>query len=124
MTARRSERELADYIQSVPVSVSLLSGDTLSAQHSDRLLDYAFSVPGVYSQTAGGPGGNLLFVNHFAAEKGPRWWIERAMAPASRALGWHPDFAIQALLSAEDLARASIAPVPPLGVFTLVRLPN
>ena len=24
------------------------------------------------------PGGNILFVNHFAAEKGPRWWIERA----------------------------------------------
>src|SRR3984957_10514034 len=40
------------------------------------------------------PGGNILFVNHFAAERGPRWWIEAAMAPASRALGWHPDFAM------------------------------
>ena len=39
------------------------------------------------------PGGNILFVNHFAADKGPRWWVERAMAPASRRLGWHPDFA-------------------------------
>ena len=38
------------------------------------------------------PGGHILFVTHFAAEKGPRWWIERAMAPASRALGWRPDF--------------------------------
>ena len=45
------------------------------------------------------PGGNILFVNHFAAERGPRWWVERAMAPASRALGWHPDFAMQALFS-------------------------
>ena len=45
------------------------------------------------------PGGNILFVNHFAAERGPRWWIEWAMAPASRALGWHPDFAMQALFS-------------------------
>ena len=33
------------------------------------------------------PGGNILFVSHFRADKGPRWWIERAMAPASRALG-------------------------------------
>ncbi|MBN8904224.1 MAG: methyltransferase domain-containing protein, partial [Rhodospirillales bacterium] len=27
------------------------------------------------------PGGNILFVNHFAADRGPRWWVERAMAP-------------------------------------------
>ena len=70
------------------------------------------------------PGGHLLFVNHFAAERGPRWWAERALAPASRKLGWHPDFAFDALLTAEDHARAQFAPVPPLGLFTLVRLPN
>src|SRR5208282_3480954 len=33
------------------------------------------------------PGGAILFVNHFAAKAGPRWWVERTMAPASRALG-------------------------------------
>jgi phosphatidylethanolamine/phosphatidyl-N-methylethanolamine N-methyltransferase len=70
------------------------------------------------------PGGNILFVNHFAAARGPRWWVERAMAPASRRLGWHPDFATEALLSAEDLVTATIEPVPPVGIFTLVRLPN
>ena len=70
------------------------------------------------------PGGNLLFVNHFAAKSGPRWWIERAMAPASRALGWHPDFAPEALFTAEDIARIKAEPVPPLGIFTLVQLPN
>jgi len=70
------------------------------------------------------PGGHLLFVNHFAAERGPRWWAERALAPASRKLGWHPDFAFDALLTADDQARAQFASVPPLGLFTLVRLPN
>jgi phosphatidylethanolamine/phosphatidyl-N-methylethanolamine N-methyltransferase len=70
------------------------------------------------------PGGHILFVNHFAAEKGPRWWIEWAMAPASRALGWHPDFAMQGLFSPEDLARVQAEPAPPFGIFTLVRLPN
>ena len=70
------------------------------------------------------PGGNILFVNHFAAEKGPRWWIEWAMAPASRALGWHPDFAMQGLFSPDDLARMRAEPVPPFGIFTLVRLPH
>jgi len=70
------------------------------------------------------PGGHLLFVNHFAATSGVRLAVERAMAPASRALGWHPDFKIEALLPPDDLSRAIMAPVPPLGLFTLVRLPN
>jgi phosphatidylethanolamine/phosphatidyl-N-methylethanolamine N-methyltransferase len=70
------------------------------------------------------PGGNILFVNHFRAEKGPRWWIERAMAPASRALGWHPDFAAEELFSPEDLVRSTSKPLPPFGIFNLVRLRN
>ena len=70
------------------------------------------------------PGGHLLFVNHFAAERGPRWWVERALAPASRALGWHPDFAFDALLTAEERAHAQLSSVPPFGLFTLIRLPN
>ena len=70
------------------------------------------------------PGGTLLFVNHFAATGGVRLAVERAMAPAGRALGWHPDFKTEALLPAEDLARATCEPVPPLGLFTLVYLPN
>jgi phosphatidylethanolamine/phosphatidyl-N-methylethanolamine N-methyltransferase len=70
------------------------------------------------------PGGNILFVNHFAAEKGPRWWIERAMAPASRALGWHPDFAMEALFTPEDWVRSHAVPAPPFGIFTLVRVRN
>jgi len=70
------------------------------------------------------PGGHLLFVNHFRAGGGPRWWVERAMAPASRKLGWHPDFAIEDLLGEADRARARLRPVPPAGLFTLVHLPN
>ncbi len=70
------------------------------------------------------PGGTLLFVNHFAATSGPRLALERAMAPAGRALGWHPDFKTEALLPPEDQARASSVPVPPVGLFTLICLPN
>ncbi len=70
------------------------------------------------------PGGQILFVNHSAAERGPRWWVERAMAPASRALGWHPDFSFRKLLEPADFPRAQFRPVPPLGFFTLVRLAN
>ena len=70
------------------------------------------------------PGGHILFVNHFAAQDGPRWWIERAMAPASRALGWHPDFAVDALFPPADGAAVQLSPVPPFGLFTLAKLQN
>ena len=70
------------------------------------------------------PGGHILFVNHFAAEGGLRWWAERTLAPASRALGWHPDFSFDALFSAEERAGAHFSPVPPFGLFTLARLRN
>jgi phosphatidylethanolamine/phosphatidyl-N-methylethanolamine N-methyltransferase len=70
------------------------------------------------------PGGHLLFVNHFAAEGGPRWWIERAMAPLSRRLGWHPDFALRDLLDLESNPVESIEPCPPAGIFTLVQMRN
>jgi len=68
------------------------------------------------------PGGHILFVNHFLAEGGIRLAVERGMARASRSLGWHPDFAIESLLPAADLARATRQPVPPFGLFTLVSL--
>jgi phosphatidylethanolamine/phosphatidyl-N-methylethanolamine N-methyltransferase len=68
------------------------------------------------------PGGNILFVSHFAAENGPLWFIERGLAPASRALGWHPDFTTDALFSPEDMARITAASLPPFGIFQLVRL--
>ena len=70
------------------------------------------------------PGGHILFVTHFAAQKGPRWWIERAMAPASRALGWRPDFAMDALMTPDEITRCTTTPLPPFGIFTLVRVRN
>ncbi len=71
------------------------------------------------------PEGHILFVNHFAAERGPRWWLERAMAPASRALGWHPDFAMAELLGVDAVpAEAQAVPMPPFGIFTLIKFGN
>lgn len=69
------------------------------------------------------PGGELLFVNHFRAEGGLRWWAERTLAPLSRVLGWHPDFALGDLLD-DPRAAAEVTECPPFGLFTLVRVPN
>lgn len=70
------------------------------------------------------PGGTILFVNHFAAESGPVAWVERALAPASRALGWHPDFAIDRLIPSEGHAGLTIRRMRPFGLFRLVSLVN
>jgi phosphatidylethanolamine/phosphatidyl-N-methylethanolamine N-methyltransferase len=70
------------------------------------------------------PGGTILFVNHFAREKGPVWWVERGLAPASRKLGWHPDFRLGHIFTPADLAQARIRSLPPLGLFRLVELGN
>jgi phosphatidylethanolamine/phosphatidyl-N-methylethanolamine N-methyltransferase len=70
------------------------------------------------------PGGQLLFVNHFAAEAGLRWWVERSMAPLSRLLGWHPDFALSDLLDPKQVRVEAMEPCQPGGIFTLVRVRN
>ena len=70
------------------------------------------------------PGGHLLFVNHFAAPRGLRLAVEKAMAPLSHALGWHPDFAFEDLLGPAAMASARFERLSPGGLFTLVQLVN
>jgi phosphatidylethanolamine/phosphatidyl-N-methylethanolamine N-methyltransferase len=70
------------------------------------------------------PGGQILFINHFSARRGIRLAVERALSPLGRALGWHPDFPFEALLSEADQASATMVPMPPGGLFTLVTLQN
>ena len=68
------------------------------------------------------PGGRLLFINHFSALGGPRLAVERAMVPMAQGLGWHPDFPFSNLLDPADMGAATMTPMPPFGLFTLVEL--
>ena len=70
------------------------------------------------------PGGKIVFVNHFAQDRGVVALIERALAPASAMLGWHPDFHFRHIFTPADLAGATITPMRPLGLFRLVELDN
>jgi phosphatidylethanolamine/phosphatidyl-N-methylethanolamine N-methyltransferase len=70
------------------------------------------------------PGGRIIFVNHFARDRGLVAGIERALAPASAKLGWHPDFHLRHIFSPADLAGAKITPMRPFGLFRLVELGN
>lgn len=44
------------------------------------------------------------------------------MAPASKPLGWHPDFRLDHMFAASDLAQARITDMRPIGLFRLVEL--
>jgi phosphatidylethanolamine/phosphatidyl-N-methylethanolamine N-methyltransferase len=66
------------------------------------------------------PGGQVIIVNHFAREKGLLAWIERAFAPVSDRLGWHPDFDRRRILGEPSLR---VKEEQRLGVlFTFLRL--
>jgi outer membrane receptor protein involved in Fe transport len=45
-----------EFVQNVPASVSILSGDTLESRHLTQLSDYTDSIPGLYVASLGSPG--------------------------------------------------------------------
>ncbi len=68
------------------------------------------------------PGGQVIIVNHFAREKGPLAWIERAFAPLADRLGWHPDFDRARIMGEPSLRVTEERGMAPLGLFTYLRL--
>ncbi len=68
------------------------------------------------------PGGDVIIVNHFAAEKGVRRGLERMLAPLSNKLGWRPDMPVEEILSHTHLREIGRHTLPPLGMFTLLHL--
>lgn len=68
------------------------------------------------------PGGDVIIVNHFAAEKGFRRDIEKFLAPLSNKLGWRPDMPVQEILGNTSLREVKRHKLPPLGMFTMLHL--
>lgn len=68
------------------------------------------------------PGGQVLIVNHFAREKGALSMVEKAFAPFANKIGWHSDFSIHRILGADDLSVQSQSKLPPMGMFTFLRM--
>ena len=71
------------------------------------------------------PGGEIVLVNHLAAERGARRWFEQGFAPLARRLGWQPDFGWERLARwadrRQDIRVVERRPVPPLGHFSVIR---
>jgi phosphatidylethanolamine/phosphatidyl-N-methylethanolamine N-methyltransferase len=67
------------------------------------------------------PGGEVILVNHFSAEAGPRAAIEQALAPFADRLGWRPEFPVETVLDRPHLTLLERRPLPPAGLFTMLR---
>ena len=72
------------------------------------------------------PGGSIVLVNHFGAERGPLVPVEAWLGRRSASLGWHPQFPFDVLggwlAGRPDVALVERRTVAPLGLFTVVRL--
>lgn len=68
------------------------------------------------------PGGDVIIVNHFVAERGFRRRFESMLAPLSSKLGWRPDMALQEILAHTSLHEVERRTLPPLGLFTMLHL--
>jgi len=71
------------------------------------------------------PGGEIVLVNHLAADQGLRRAFEQGFAPLARRLGWQPDFGWDRLARwaerRSDIRVMERRPVPPLGHFSVIR---
>lgn len=68
------------------------------------------------------PGGEILIVNHFAADGGALGRVETMLAPFADRMGWHADFRIGTVLDSGHVEEIERNPLPPLGLFTFLRL--
>ena len=68
------------------------------------------------------PGGMAIVVNHFSRERGLRAAAEHWLARYSRRLGWHPIFPLRTVTGAPGFKLVETVSLPPLGLFTLLRL--
>lgn len=71
------------------------------------------------------PGGEIILINHLAAETGPRALLERWSAPLARWLGWQAQFGFERLVAwaarHPGVRLVERRPMPPFGHFSLVR---
>lgn len=67
------------------------------------------------------PGGEVIVVNHFAANDGWLKWIEHRLERVAALLGWHPAFPREAVLAHPALRLVEERRIGLLGIFTLMR---
>lgn len=68
------------------------------------------------------PGGEAIFVSHFASESGWRQAIEHRLTPFTKKLGWRPDFPIERILGRRGFELVEKKRLGLFGIFTVAVL--
>lgn len=68
------------------------------------------------------PGGEAIFVSHFASESGWRKAIEHFLTPFTKKLGWRPDFPIERILGRPGFELIERKRLGLFGIFTVAVL--
>lgn len=68
------------------------------------------------------PGGEAIFVSHFASESGWRKAIEHFLTPFTKKLGWRPDFPIERILGRPGFELVETKRLGLFGIFTVAVL--
>lgn len=68
------------------------------------------------------PDGEIVVVNHFAAQGGALGRVEGMLAPFANRMGWHADFPINTVLGSDRVEEVERRSLPPFGLFTFLRL--
>ena len=68
------------------------------------------------------PGGEAIFVSHFASESGLFALVEEWLTPITKKLGWRPDFPISRILGRPGLETIEVKRLGFLGLFSVARL--
>ncbi|MCE1237668.1 MAG: methyltransferase domain-containing protein [Hyphomicrobiales bacterium] len=68
------------------------------------------------------PGGEAIFVSHFASDGGLYGFVEKLLTPFTKKLGWRPDFPVSRILGRHDLEHVETRRLGILNLFAVVRL--
>jgi phosphatidylethanolamine/phosphatidyl-N-methylethanolamine N-methyltransferase len=68
------------------------------------------------------PDGEIVLVNHFAKDAGALARLEAMLGPFADRMGWHSDFRLETVLGSGAVDELAREQVPPLGLFTFLRL--
>jgi phosphatidylethanolamine/phosphatidyl-N-methylethanolamine N-methyltransferase len=66
------------------------------------------------------PGGRVILLNHFSADRGLRARAERWLSRFAGAIGWNADFPLERVMGHPELKLVSKRSLPPFGLYTLL----
>ena len=127
MARRRVEAEKLDHVEDLiemdatRLAFADASFDTVAVMYTITVVPHPDAVMAEIERVTK-PGGEAIFVSHFASESGWRKAIEHALTPFTKKLGWRPDFPIERILVRRGFELVERRRLGLFGIFTVAVL--